>query len=43
MKTKEQPLKIELPPKRNKALGIYILSITLIMVTYTAVTVTQYL
>ncbi len=36
-------MKTETQPKRNTALGVYILSITTFMLTYTALTVSQYL
>ncbi len=36
-------MKSTVQPKRNTALGVYILCITTFMLTYTALTLTQYL
>ncbi len=41
--SKNQIMKTSTQIKRNTALGIYILCITTFMVTYTALTMTQYL
>ncbi|MDC7993906.1 hypothetical protein [Altibacter sp. HG106] len=43
MKTNTNTMKTKLQPKRNQALAVYVASVTLVVLSYTLITASQYL